>query len=95
MLKAISKFFGAGQEQPAEAPAAPASVPGDGRTAAGARVYHEFFVDEKADGHHWLCRVYAGRAINEQTGVAQTDQLARNAALTWAARTKAALRGES
>jgi hypothetical protein len=93
MLKAITRLFGS-------APAAPAVIvpEPDPRGAPGTRVYHEFFVEDapRADGWHWLCRVYAANgAATEHGGVAESQLLARNAAITWAAKTKAGLRGEA
>lgn len=94
MLKAIQRLFGVGQ--PAPVPPAAVIPEPDVRGAPGTRVYHEYFVDDepREDGWHWMCRVYAANgAATQQRGVAETKQLARNAAITWAAVTKAGLRG--
>ena len=82
-----------------QAPASEVVAP-DQRGAPGTRVHHEYFVAEEANLHDlkwpWLARVYAANsAVNEQRGTADTQELARNAALTWCAKTKAILRGEA
>lgn len=78
--------------------AAPVEVGPDQRGAPGTRVHHEYFPagEANADGKWpWKARVYAANgAVNEQTGLADTQELARNAALAWCAKTKAILRGE-
>lgn len=91
---AINKLFGTVPEV-----AAPEVAPmvADVRGAPGTRVHHEYFTEERTDGRwNWLCRVYAmNGAPNEQSGVAEDEASAASAALSWAARTKAILRGEA
>lgn len=78
--------------------AAPVELAPDHRGAPGTRVHHEYFLagEANADGKWlWTARVYAANgAPNEQSGLADTWELARNAALAWCARTKSILRGE-
>ncbi len=86
------------QESAAVAPAPAIEAAPDPRGAPGTRVYHEYFVFEPgADGRcGWLCRVYAQNgAVNEKTGDAVDAEAAKNAALTYAALTKRALRGDA
>lgn len=94
---AINRLLG---NQPEAAPEQRVEVAPDPRGAPGSRVHHEYFVGdapEPSDNQWpWLCRVYAANgAVNEQSGRAPTQESARNAALSWAAKTKAALRGEA
>jgi len=76
----------------------PALTQVDATLAPGSRVHHEYFVADapNADGKWpWRARVYADNgAVNEEHDVADTPDLARNAALTWCARVKAQLGGE-
>ncbi|MBQ5963151.1 hypothetical protein [Massilia sp. ZL223] len=92
----IRAMFPGQQAQPVAA--APVEVAPDQRGAPGTRVYHEYFLVDEANGDGkwpWKARVYAANgAPNEQTGLADTQELARNAALAWCAKTKAILRGE-
>lgn len=84
----------------AQAEAAPEPVKVDATLAPGSRVHHEYFVADVANLHDlkwpWMARVYADNgAVNEESGSADTPELARNAALTWCARIKASLGGEA
>lgn len=81
---------------PAAAPEPVITSAPDPRGAPGSRVHHEIMLGEqRADGWPWLCRVYAQNgAATEKEGVADTMQGASNAALSWAAITKAGLRGD-
>ncbi len=92
----MNKLFGSAPEK---VPAEPVVMAPDPRGAPGTRVYHEYFVGEQRDIDHlfpWLCRVYAQNgAVNEKTGLADTREAASNAALSFAAITKRALRGDA
>lgn len=60
----------------------------------GSRVYHEYFLDERADACHWLARVYAENgAPTEQEGHEADRISAAKAAIAWAEKTKDGLRG--
>lgn len=85
----INRMFGIAPE----VPAAPAPII---TSAPAPRVHHEIMLGEqRADGWPWLCRVYAQNgAATEKAGIADTEQAARSAALSWAATTKAGLRGD-
>lgn len=90
----INRIFGV---QPAAAPEPDIASAPDPRGAPGSRVHHEIMMGEQVGGRFpWLCRVYAQNgAVTEKEGVADTEQAAKNAALSWAAITKAGLRGEA
>lgn len=64
----------------------------------GSTVHHEIMLGEQRMSDlrfPWLCRVYAQNgAATEKVGDADTPQAAMNAALSWAAITKAGLRGD-
>jgi hypothetical protein len=79
--------------------AEPAPIKIDATLAPGRRVHHEYFTADEADANgkwSWLARVYADNgAVNEQRGAADSQDLARNAALTWCARVKESLGGEA
>lgn len=91
----LNKLF---TSAPEAIPEAPVVMAADPRGAPGTRVYHEYLVgDESAEGKFpWLCRVYAQNgALNEKRGEAETYDAAKNAALSYAALTKRALRGDA
>lgn len=92
----LQRLFGT---EPAPAAPAPVEMAPDPRGAPGTRVYHEYFVGEQRASDNrfpWLCRVYAQNgAVTEQRGDADTREAARNAALSFAALTKRALRGDA
>lgn len=90
---AINWLTGKQAEQPQEQVA----ISADPKGPPGTRVHHEFFIAEPdANGaYRWLCRVYAQNgAATEQSGVAESAASAQAAALSWSAKTKAALRGD-
>ncbi len=90
---ALRKFFVG--DDPAPEPVT--EIRPDPRGAPGTRVHHEYFIDQDAEGTwFWLCRVYSQTsAATEQQGTSATEEGARSAALSWAAKTKAVLRGEA
>ena len=96
MIRAtLQRIFGQAPEDPTPEPAVEAAP--DPRGAPGTRVYHEYLVEQRAMDlrFSWMCRVYAQNgACTEQEGVADTADAAKNAALSFAAVTKKALRGE-
>lgn len=92
---AITRLFGGAPQAAAQEPV---QASADVRGAPGTRVHHEFFIDEpdSSGAYRWLCRVYAQNgAATEREGVAESRDGAQSAALSWAAKTKAALRGEA
>jgi hypothetical protein len=90
-------MFGGQVQAATEAAQEPARI--DTNLAPSSRVHHEYFLGDEADTSgkwSWLARVYAGNgAVNEERGLADSQDLARNAALTWCARVKASLGGEA
>lgn len=90
---AINRFLG---REPEAQPEPVIELAPDPRGAPGTRVHHEILISEQlADGRfNWLCRVYAQNgACTERCERADTAEAAKNAALTFAAKTKLALRG--
>lgn len=97
----LSTFRGRFGAQPAPEPesAAPVDLVAASAALSVNGVHHEYFVSDEQDGcgkYSWLARVYASNgAANEGKGIADSRDLARNAALTWCARVKASLGGEA
>ena len=96
-LRSTIKGWIGSQATPAPTVAVVEATP-DPRGTPGTRVHHEYFLADAPDVDGkwgWLARVYAKNgAVNEQQDRGDTQELARNAALTWCAKTKAILRGE-